>query len=299
MNLRGLFHLGVVYILWGSTYLGIRIAVQEGSGFPPMIMSATRVFAGSLILYGLARFVQKQSFHLSKKEWTVLVISGLALWWGGNGLVAIAEVTVPSGYAALIISCTPIWVAIIESALDKNRPSVLLILSLMIGVAGIATLNWPAIQSGNLEDLWGGFLLVVAGLSWGAGSVYQKRKNIQTSPEVSSAIQQFSGGVALLVTSFIIGEPQINPAPSAWWAWGYLIIFGSVIAFTSFVKALKFLPPNIVFTYAYVNPVVAVILGFIILGEPITQWTFAGAALVIIGVLGVFKEQKNQLSDSH
>ena len=150
-----------------------------------------------------------------------------------------------------------------------------------------------------MDDLWGGFLLIIAGLSWGAGSIYQKRKSIQASPEISSTIQQFSGGIALLLTSFIIQEPQMNPAPSAWWAWGYLIVFGSVIAFTSFVKALKLLPPNIVFTYAYVNPVVAVILGFIILGESITQWTFAGTALVIIGVLGVIKIQKKGIAGSN
>jgi drug/metabolite transporter (DMT)-like permease len=292
LNLSGLMHLLIVYIVWGSTYLGIRVAVQEGSGFPPMIMSATRVFAGSLILVALARFIQKQSLRLTKEEWIVLSVSGLALWWGGNGLVAIAEMTVPSGYAALIIACTPIWVAIIESILDKKRPSVFLVISLLIGVAGIAVLNWPAIIAGNLNDLKGLFLLIIAGLSWGAGSIYQKRKNIHTTPEISSAVQQFTGGIALLITSFIISEPTINPVPSAWWAWGYLVIFGSVIAFTSFVKALKLLPPNIVFTYAFVNPVVAVILGFIIIGAPITQWTFAGAALVLIGVLGVFKDQK-------
>ena len=286
-------HLLIVYIVWGSTYLGIRVAVQEGSGFPPMIMSATRVFAGSLILVALARFIQKQSLRLTKEEWIVLSVSGLALWWGGNGLLAIAEMTVPSGYAALIISCTPIWVAIIESILDKKRPSVFLVISLLIGVAGIAVLNWPAIIAGNLNDLKGLFLLIIAGLSWGAGSIYQKRKNIHTTPEISSAVQQFTGGIALLITSFIISEPTMNPVPSAWWAWGYLIIFGSVIAFTSFVKALKLLPPNIVFTYAFVNPVVAIVLGFIILGEPITPWTFAGATLVLVGVLCVFKEQKN------
>ena len=288
-------HLLIVYIVWGSTYLGIRVAVQEGSGFPPMIMSATRVFAGSLILVALARFILKQSLRLTKEEWIVLSVSGLALWWGGNGLVAIAEMTVPSGYAALIIACTPIWVAIIESILDKKRPSVFLVISLLIGVAGIAVLNWPAIIAGNLNDLKGLFLLIIAGLSWGAGSIYQKRKNIHTTPEISSAVQQFTGGIALLITSFIISEPTINPVPSAWWAWGYLVIFGSVIAFTSFVKALKLLPPNVVFTYAFVNPVVAVILGFFILGEPITRWTFAGATLVFIGVLGVFKEQKNSI----
>jgi drug/metabolite transporter (DMT)-like permease len=189
LNLSGLMHLLIVYIVWGSTYLGIRVAVQEGSGFPPMIMSATRVFAGSLILVALARFIQKQSLRLTKEEWVVLSVSGLALWWGGNGLVAIAEMTVPSGYAALIISCTPIWVAIIESILDKKRPSFFLVISLLIGVAGIAVLNWPAIIAGNLNDLKGLFLLIIAGLSWGAGSIYQKRKNIHTTPEISSAVQ--------------------------------------------------------------------------------------------------------------
>ena len=229
-------------------------------------MSATRVFAGSIILITLAKFIQKQTLRLTKDEWIVLSVSGLALWWGGNGLVALAETTVTSGYAALIISCTPIWVAIIEAIIDKKRPTMLLVISLLIGVAGIAVLNWPAIQTGNMKSLWGGFLLVIAGLSWGAGSIYQKRKNVKSSPEVSSAIQQLSGSIALLITSFIISEPLPNPVPSAWWAWGYLIIFGSVIAFTSFVKALKLLPPNIVFTYAFVNPVVAVILGFLVFG---------------------------------
>lgn len=292
LSFYGLMHLFVVYILWGSTYLGIRVAVQEGSGFPPMIMSATRVFAGSLLLLGIARFFQKQKFQLTKDELIPLLISGLALWWGGNGLVAIAEVTVPSGFAALIISCTPIWVAIIESMIDKKRPSILLVFSLLIGLAGIAALNWPTIRFGNFNNLWGSVLLVLAGLSWGAGSIYQKRKDIKSSPEVRSALQQFFGGIALFVTSYIIGEPHINPTPSAWWAWVYLIVFGSVVAFTSFIKALQLLPSNIVFTYAYVNPLVAVILGFIVLGESITLWTLAGMTLVIVGVFGVFKDQK-------
>jgi len=292
LNVSGLIHLLVVYIVWGSTYLGIRVAVQEGSGFPPMIMSATRVFVGSLILIALARFIKKQNVRLTKDELTVLAISGLALWWGGNGLLSIAETTVHSGYAALIVSCVPIWVSIIESILDKKRPTFFLIISLLIGVTGIAVLNWPAISTGNIGDLKGAFLLIMASLSWSAGSIYQKRKNIQSSPEVISAVQQFMGGIALLITSFIISEPPMNPVTSAWWAWGYLVIFGSVIAFTSFIKALKLLPPKIVFTYAFVNPVVAVVLGFIILGEPITQWTFAGASLVLVGVLGVFKEQR-------
>ena len=123
LSVSGLIHLGIVYVLWGSTYLAIRIAVHEGSGFPPMIMSATRVFCGSIILMSLAKIFYKDSLKITRDEFLVLFISGAALWFGGNGLVAIAETSVNSGYAALIIACTPIWVAIIESILDKKQPS--------------------------------------------------------------------------------------------------------------------------------------------------------------------------------
>ena len=293
MNISGLIHLFLVYIVWGSTYLAIRVAVQDGSGFPPMIMSATRVFAGCLILFGLVKFLKRKPIVVPQKELIILAISGLALWWGGNGLVAIAETTVASGYTALIISCTPIWVAIIEALIDRQKPAFLLVISLLVGLTGIVVLNWPSISAGAIGELKGAFLLILAGLSWGAGSIYQKRRSTDSIPEVSSAYQQLFGGIGLLITSWILREPAINPTSSALWAWGYLIVFGSVIAFTSFVKALKLLPPNIVFTYAYVNPVIAVILGYFILNEPITRWTFGGAALVIIGVLGVFKDQNN------
>ena len=178
LNTLGLIHLCIVYVLWGSTYLAIRIAVQDGSGFPPMIMSATRVFAGSLILLGIAKFIKKESFRLTQKDTIALAVSGLALWWIGNGLVTLAETKVDSGYTALIISCTPLWVAIIESRLDRKRPSLQLMISLFIGIAGIAVLNWPAISGGKIGDLQGAFMLIVAGLSWGAGSVYQKRSDI-------------------------------------------------------------------------------------------------------------------------
>jgi len=294
LSITGLIHLGVVYVLWGSTYLAIRIAVQEGSGFPPMIMSATRVFCGSLILLSLSKIFYKHSLRITRDEFLVLSISGLALWWGGNGLVAIAEKNVHSGYAALIISCTPIWVAIIESFLDKKTPSFFLVSSLFVSVLGIIILNWTAISTNNTTDLWGTFLLVTAGLSWGAGSIYQKRKNLQTSPEISSAYQQLSGGLALFISSYMISEPSITPSLSAWLSWGYLIIFGSVIAFTSFIKALKLLPANIVFTYAFVNPIVAVLLGFIILNESITGLTIIGSSLVLLGVFGVFKEKNSR-----
>lgn len=291
LSVAGLVHLSIVYVLWGSTYLAIRIAVQEGSGFPPMIMSATRVFCGSIILIGLAKIFYKDSLKINRNEFLVLFISGIALWFGGNGLVAIAETNINSGYASLIIACTPIWVAVIESYLDKKTPSFFLFGSLFLSILGITVLNWPAISTYDTTDLWSTFLLIFAGLSWGAGSIYQKRKELKISPEVSSAYQQIFGGVVLFIASFVLSEPNMSPSFTSWLAWAYLIIFGSVIAFTSFIKALKLLPANIVFTYAFINPVVAVLLGLIVLNEPITIWTLVGSPLILIGVFGVFKEK--------
>lgn len=291
LSVAGLVHLSIVYVLWGSTYLAIRIAVQEGSGFPPMIMSATRVFCGSIILMSLAKIFYKESLKINREEFLVLFISGIALWFGGNGLVAIAETNINSGYAALIIACTPIWVAAIESYLNKRTPSLFLLGSLVISILGITILNWPAISTNDTTNLWSTFLLIFAGLSWGAGSIYQKRKGLKISPEVSSAYQQIFGGLVLFIASFVLSEPNISPSFTSWLAWAYLIIFGSVIAFTSFIKALKLLPANIVFTYAFINPIVAVLLGLIVLNEPITIWTLVGSPLILIGVFGVFKEK--------
>jgi len=291
LSVAGLLHLSIVYVLWGSTYLAIRIAVQEGSGFPPMIMSATRVFCGSIILMSLAKIFYKDSLKINRDEFLVLFISGVALWFGGNGLVAIAETNINSGYAALIIACTPIWVAVIESYLNKRTPSLFLLGSLVVSILGITILNWPAISTNDTTDLWSTFLLIFAGLSWGAGSIYQKRKGLKISPEVSSAYQQIFGGLVLFIASFVLSEPNISPSFTSWLAWAYLIIFGSVIAFTSFIKALKLLPANIVFTYAFINPIVAVLLGLIVLNEPITIWTLVGSPLILIGVFGVFKEK--------
>jgi drug/metabolite transporter (DMT)-like permease len=256
-----------------------------------MIMSATRVFCGSIILMSLAKIFYKDSLKINRDEFLVLFISGIALWFGGNGLVAIAETNINSGYAALIIACTPIWVAAIESYLNKRTPSLFLLGSLVISILGITILNWPAISTNDTTNLWSTFLLIFAGLSWGAGSIYQKRKGLKISPEVSSAYQQIFGGLVLFIASFVLSEPNISPSFTSWLAWAYLIIFGSVIAFTSFIKALKLLPANIVFTYAFINPIVAVLLGLIVLNEPITIWTLVGSPLILIGVFGVFKEK--------
>lgn len=293
MNLRGLFHLLVVYIVWGSTYLAIRVAVREGSGFPAFTMAGMRVFAACAILFAWAK-LSKENLKVGKRELGVLAVSGVLLWVGGNGLVSWAERRADSGYAALLVGALPIWVAIMEAIVDRRPPSLRLLGALLVGLAGVGVLNGPVILAGNILDIFAAIAIIAAVVFWGMGAIFQKRKALSLGPEVSSGYQHLFGGIGLFTVALLVNEPVPTPIPEAWTAWGYLVIFGSVFAFTSFVKALRLLPTNIVMTYAYVNPVVAVLLGRVLLDEPITRWTVGGSMLIVLGVMGVFHERRRQ-----
>lgn len=290
VNTAGLFYLVVVYILWGSTYLAIRVAVRDGSGFPPFSMAMTRVFLAGvlLLLWGL---VQGKRIIPSREEFFVLAGSGLLLWTGGNGLVTKAEQLVDSGLAALTLASIPIWAALIEAVLDKRSPTMLLSLSLVVGFAGIGLLSAPSLRTGMRADTFGVIALLGGSLSWAAGSVLQSRRPVKLVPQVSAGYQLIIGAVGFLVLVVGLREPKPTPVVEAWLAWLYLVVFGTLFGFTSYVQALHRLPTKVVFTYAFVNPVIAVMLGALILDEPITLWTVGGAVLVILGVVGVFRDR--------
>lgn len=284
---EGLAYLAVVYVVWGSTYLAIRVAVREGSGFPPFAMAAMRltVAGGLLMLWAKAR---GRRLRVSRSELAVLFGSGVLLWGIANGLLVWAEQRAGSGLSALMIGGVPIWAAVIDSLLERSRPPLGLVLALLLGLAGIATLVMPVLMTGVRADVMSIGALLVAAVSWAGGSVLQRRKPIQVSLMVNSAYQQVIGGLWLTAIALLVGEPLPHPTPQAWVAWAYLVVFGG-LAFTAYVQALRLLPISLATTYAYVNPVIAVFLGWLILGEPVTLWTLAGACLVIIGVASVFR----------
>ena len=290
INRSGLIHLLVIYVVWGSTYLGIRLAVREGSGFPPFTMAALRVFVAALILLIWAR-LSRERLRLTRGEWVVMAGSGLLLWTGGNGLVTWGEQHADSGLAALLVASMPIFAALIEAALDRRRPSVLLMGSLLLGLIGVAALSAPVLMQGTSAETWAVAALLAAPLSWAAGSIWVQRRRPDLGPLTVAATQQICGGVGFLILIFLTREPRPTPTPEAWGAWAYLMLFGSVIAFSSFVRALRMLPVNVVMTYAYANPVIAVLLGWWILGEKVTGWTAVGAVLVVAGVAGVFRDR--------
>ena len=284
----GLLNLAIVYFVWGSTYLAIRIGIRSGSGFEPFWFGGLRVLAAGSILLLLA-VIRGKDIRPTKKDLKVLIASGFLLWIGGNGLVVVAEQRIDSGIAALIVASTPIWVALFESILDKRMPSLILIGSLVVGFGGIIVLSLPLLTSGVRADVLSILAVLLASFSWSSGLVLQTREPVSLGRGVSSAYQQLFGGVFFALIALLVREPLPTPTTEAWLAWGYLVIFGSILAFTAFVSALQMLPTSLVTTYAYVNPVIAVLLGWLILREPITPWTLIGGLFVMVGVTGIFR----------
>jgi drug/metabolite transporter (DMT)-like permease len=290
LDRRGLLHLLVVYLVWGSTYLAIRVAVREGAGFPPFTMALMRVMVAAVILMTWAR-LKKDRIRLTRTEIILLCGSGNLLWVGGNGLVTWAEMRASSGLAALLVAAMPIWGELITAIVDRRLPTLKMTGSILLGFAGVGVLSWPVLQSGNRADVMGVVALLLAPLFWAIGSIWYQRRKPDLTVRVVSAWQMIFGGIGFLVFIIIRGEPLPHPTPEAWAAWAYLVIFGSVFAFTSYMATLRLLPYQVVMTYAYVNPVIAVFLGWLIISEVVTGWTLGGAVLVVAGVAGIFNNR--------
>ncbi len=287
---KGLLHLAVVYVVWGSTYLAIRLCVREGAGFPPFTLAFMRVLVAGVILLAWGK-MKGSRLRLTRAEAVVLAGTGLLLWVGGNGLVTWAEQKADSGLAALLVASLAIWGAILEAIVDRRRPTLKLTGSLLIGFVGVGLLSWPTISAGTSSELWSIAALLSAPFWWALGSVWLTRRRPDLSVQVISGWQHLFGGVGFLIVILLRQEPLPTPTPEAWFSWVYLTIFGSVIAFTSYISVLKLLPVQLGMTYSYANPVIAVFLGWLILSEPVTGWTLAGTSLVLAGIAGVFNNK--------
>jgi len=289
-NRAGFLHLMVVYVVWGSTYLAIRLAVREGAGFPPFTLAFMRVAAASVILLGWAAW-KRDRMRPSGAEMTVLAGTGVLMWLGGNGLVTWAEMRAESGLAALLVAVMPIWGAILEAIVDRRMPSLKLTGSLLLGFVGVGVLSWPVLREGDTGDLWSIVALLAAPLWWAVGSLWLTRRRPDLSITVISGWQHLWGAAAFLLMILILREPLPTPTAEAWAAWAYLAVFGSVIAFTSYIRVLKLLPMQVGMTYAYANPVIAVLLGWLVLSERLDLWVGVGSALVLTGIAGVFNNK--------
>ncbi len=274
-----------VYIVWGSTYLAIRFAVQT---MPPFLMASARFLIAGSVLYIWRRL--KGDPAPTKIEWRSAAIVGLCLLLGGNGGLVWAEQHVASSIAALLIGATPLWMALIDALRPHGqKPSVRTVLGIIIGFCGITLLINPTQVAGvESVDPLGAIVLLGAAFSWSAGSLYSRKAVLPASPLLGTAMEMLVGGAALLVFGVLVGDLRMLNvaaiAPAAWLGLGYLIVFGSWIGFTAYTWLLRVAPTPLVSTYAYVNPVVAVVLGFLIADEPLTARSLL-ATVIIVGAV--------------
>ena len=281
-----------VYVIWGSTYLAIRYAIES---LPPLLFAGTRFMVAGAMLYGYARVRGAARPQLANWR-TALIIGGLLLL-GGNGAVVLAERTVPSGLTALLIATEPLMVVLLDWARPGGlRPTGRVAMGLLLGIVGMFILIGPSGLSGASEvNLFGAALVILATISWAAGSLYAARMRLQLSPVLFAGMQMLAGGALLAIVGLARGELN-NFAFAAvslrsLVSLGYLIVFGSLVAFTSYSWLLRVTPPSLAATYAYVNPIVAVLLGWAFAGETISLRTMIAAAVIVAAVVLITTQQ--------
>jgi drug/metabolite transporter (DMT)-like permease len=282
----------VVWVVWGSTYLAIRLADRT---IPPLPMAAARYLTAGLLLYPVAWFGSRRKSRpparSSLAQWAGMALVGTLLLAFGNGAASYAERTLPSGLVALLIASVPLWMALADRVINGRRLRPVAWAALLVGLTGIAILARP---HGNGTVL--PILIVLGGaMSWGIGSVLAGRLPAPPSPLLGSAMEMLAGGIVLVGLAAATGEGvPAHASTESLLALAYLIGPGSLLAMTCYVIALRRLPTSVVSTYAYVNPVVAVSLGALILGEPLTLATVAGGVVVVASVALLLLSQRNR-----
>ncbi len=273
-----------LYIVWGSTYLAIRFSVET---IPPFLHASLRFLISGAILFVWRRSAGDPM--PTPGNWKATAIVGTFLLLGGNGLVSLAEKTVPSGIAALVIATSPFWLTLFEAfRAGGTKPTWQSILGLVVGFSGVFLLIGPTeiTGSGQSFDTFGVIFLLIAPILWSLGSIYAKGADMPKSSLMSTGMQMLTGAVALFVVSVATGELNGfsfgDVSMRSWWGLIYLITFGSLVGFVSYGWLLHNAPISLVSTYAYVNPVVAVFLGWLLAGEDLNT-RIAVASTIIIG----------------
>ena len=274
-----------IYLIWGSTYLGIRYAVES---IPPLLMMAIRHSVAGVIVYAWAR--ARGAEPPTRKQWGYAAIAGTILFLGGHGTLAWAEQRVPSGLAALLCATLPLWTVLIAWINRSERHlGAKVWTGILLGFAGVAILIGPdALRQGESFDVLATFTVMFGAFAWAVGTAYSHGVKLPSSTVLSAAMQMIAGGTSLYVVSLLSGEMASVHLASltvrSVGALAYLLVFGSIIAFTVFTWLVSVCPPSRVSTYAYVNPAVAVFLGWALASEPIGVHTIVATVVILAGV---------------
>lgn len=297
-TIRVVLAMGTVYLVWGSTYYAIAEMVRT---LPPLLAAGFRYFVSGLLIFiflvARDRWQRRRGVDPGRwlrppsgAEWRTAAIVGVLLLLGGNGGVVLGELRIPSGVAAVIIATVPIWMNMADGILVGRGPSRLATGGLLVGLVGVGILLFPSGGADALDPI--GIVLVVgASLSWTAGSLIARRGQLPKNQLLGSGMEMLAGGVALAVVGLLIGEVgQTDPSrfsTGSLMAVLYLVVIGSLLAFSAYTWLLSHVPISTVSTYAYVNPIVAVALGTILLHEPITPRMLIAAALILGAVVAM------------
>ena len=276
-----------VYLVWGSTYLAIRFTIET---LPPLLTAGVRFLLAGIIL-SVFSYIKEGAMQVSREHWKSAFIIGGLLLLGGNGSVVWAEHFVPSGLAALVIAVTPLWMVLLQWLWQKGkRPSAGVLAGIAIGFMGVGILIAPDLRTHVYQVHIGGTLaLLLASLSWAVGSVYSRRVAVPKSPFLATGMQMICGGLLLVLAGLVQGEISlVHPASFSFksiMAFIYLIFAGSLIGFTAYIWLLKNVGITKASTYAFVNPIVAVILGCLLAGEQLNMHIGLAACLIVAAVI--------------
>ena len=275
---------GLVYFFWGSTYLAILIAVRH---FPAAVLGAVRFLLAGLLMLGWCVLTGKR-VSISPRDALRLLLVGVLLLTGGNVVLAWTEQYINSGLAAMIVAIVPIWIATIEAVMGGDRLNRLGWTGLLLGICGLLALLWPDFANGSAigrRDLIVCFVLVLGSLSWALGSVLSRRFQLGVGPFAATGWEMTLAGIVNGLISLALGDfHRADWSRTGWLAIAYLIVFGSLVGFTAYIWLLEHVPTPKVATYAYVNPAVAVFLGWLLHGEHIDRYMVIGM-IVIIGAV--------------
>lgn len=283
MTLTAWAALLVVYLVWGSTYLAIKVAIET---LPVLLHGGVRFLTAGTILLVVLAVARPRSLAMTARQFGTAALAGILLLLGGNGMVAVAEQRVSSGLAALLVAATPLWIVVLRFAF-RDPPPRLTLLGVVVGFVGVAVLLLPGGGPAG-GDAGHAALVVFAALSWAVGSYLTTRRPMPASPFAATAVEMLVGGAAMAALGLALGEGRgfhlAAVSGRSWAALAYLVVFGSLAAFTAYVWLLGNAPVSTVSTYAYVNPAVAVLLGALILGERLTAPVIVGGLVILAAV---------------
>jgi drug/metabolite transporter (DMT)-like permease len=282
------FAFAAVYLLWGGTFLAMRIGIES---FPPLLLPGTRHLFVGVMLYPLLRW--KTGIRPTKQHWKTAAITGSLLLFLANGGVCWAEQTVPSGIAALLVTTVCLWMVLLDWLRPRgHRPSIRILAGVLVGFVGMFLLVGPShLGGGQRIDLKGAGILIFASFAWACGSLYSKHGSLPDSPLLGVGMQSLCGGTCLWIAGISTGQARhfhfSQVSSRSWFAIGYLVIFGSCIGFTAYLYVLKKSTATRAGTYALANPVVALFIGWLFAGEPMSPRTWLAACVILTAVVVV------------